>query len=385
VVVLLAPVAIAAGPLGPALVGPLAGVVAVHQHRAHDVPFVKGTGPGSVVSARTMPHLALGLRFRVHAARVLYRSTDQDGRPTVVSGSVFTPKGDPPDGGWPVIGLAHGSTGILRACAPSLHPDLLGSAVLVGAYVRLGYAVALPDYQGLGAPGTHPYLDAAVAGRNLIDAVRALRAVYPDASRRWLAAGLSQGGGAAWSANEQASTYGGGLDLVGSVSVSPAADMTGLAVEATNGTLPATQRPVLQWVLASLARTRDDFDLDQYRSPAIAPDWDTLSECNRQDVPARTSAMQRIGPLDLRPATPAAAARLVDLMRSWALPQHPASAPMLVVYGSADLYVNPAWTTAAIARARALGDDITADLQPGRGHVDVNTSRVQPWIDQRFR
>jgi hypothetical protein len=95
--------------------------------------------------------------------------------------------------------------------------------------------------------------------------------------------------------------------------------------------------------------------------------------------------MKRIGPDDLRPRSPQAAARLTGLLRAMALPQRPASAPMLVVYGSADVYVDAAWTSGAIARARALGGDVTADLQPGRGHLDVDTSAVQPWIDQRFR
>jgi hypothetical protein len=34
-------------------------------------------------------------------------------------------------------------------------------------------AVAATDYQGLGAPGVHPYLDAKTAGFNVIDSVRA--------------------------------------------------------------------------------------------------------------------------------------------------------------------------------------------------------------------
>jgi fermentation-respiration switch protein FrsA (DUF1100 family) len=100
---------------------------------------------------------------------------------------------------------------------------------------------------------------------------------------------------------------------------------------------------------------------------------------------ARVAAARRLGPRDLQPRTPAAAARLTALLRARALPQRPASAPMLVVDGSADAYVDPAWTTAALGRARALGDEITAELQPGRGHIDVDTARVQPWIDARLR
>jgi alpha-beta hydrolase superfamily lysophospholipase len=383
-VVLLLPVGLLAPPVVLGAL-PVAVTAGSHDRSARDVPFATGTGPGSVVSARTMPGLVWALRsLRPHAARIEYRSTDRASHPTLVSGSVFTPRGDPPEGGWRVVGLGHGSTGISRSCAPSLAPDLRGSAVFVAAYLRAGYAVALPDYQGLGAPGAHPYLDSGVAGRNLVDAVRALRSVYDDASTRWVAAGISQGGGAAWAANELAASYAPELDLVGSVSVSPAADMSGLVVKAERGTLPPGQSAILQWVLEGLHRTDPDFDLDLYRSGAVVPAWAVLSQCGGDDVARRAATIQRIGPFDLRPHTAAAAADLTTRLSRMAVPQQRASAPMLVVYGAADPFVDPAWTTAAIVRARALGDDVTADLQPGRGHLDVDGSAVNPWIAARF-
>jgi alpha-beta hydrolase superfamily lysophospholipase len=382
--VLLVPLALLASPLGVFFAAPL---VTALQHRdhPHGLPFDKGAGPGSVVAAHSMPELTWKLRLlQVRAARVEYRSTGEHGQRTVVSGAVFTPPGRAPAGGWPVIALAHATTGIERDCAPSLDPNLLGSAGAVFTYVRAGYAVALPDYQGLGARGVHPYLDSAVAGRNLIDAVRALRAVFDDVSTRWLAAGVSQGGGAAWSANEQADTYGAGLDLVGSVSVSPAADMTSLVTKAETGAMVPEERGVLQWFLASTARLDPHFELDDYRSTRLAAQWSVLSTCDRAHAAARIKALAQIGPADLRPRTVEAAARLRDRLQELALPRRRATAPMLVVYGSADQLVDPASTTAAIARARALGDRVTADLQPGRGHLDVDVTGIESWIRQRF-
>lgn len=363
-------------------------VVVLHNglgKSAHDLPFRKTTGPGSVVSARTMPDLPLSLRFRARAARVVYHSTDENGAPTVVSGSVFTPRGKAPADGWPVIGLAHATTGIGYRCAPSLSSTLLGSAGIVTGYVRAGYAVALPDYQGLGSSGVHPYLDSPVAARNLIDSVRALRLVFSPVSSRWLAAGLSQGGGAAWSANEQAKTYAPELDLVGSVSVAPDADMTSMVTEAEAGTMAPGERAVYQWFLASYADSHPQFDLDDYRSPDLVSKWATLSSCGPATAAARTAALTAMGPADLRPSSPDAAARLTAILQKWALPQHPASAPMLVLYGSADPLVAPASTTAAIARARLLGDQVSADLQQGRGHNNVDVAAVPQWIADRFK
>ena len=160
------------------------------------------SGPGSLISAMTMPALTNSVEGKdLQAARVVYRSTSGDtDAPTVVSGSVFTPRGQAPDGGWPVIALAHGTTGIDYPCAPSLSANLLGNVVFVQGFVNLGFAVALADYQGLGAPGVHPYTDNRTAGRNVIDSVRALRHTFRDISNRWAVFGGSQGGGAAWAA-----------------------------------------------------------------------------------------------------------------------------------------------------------------------------------------
>jgi dienelactone hydrolase len=385
VAIALLPVTILVAPATVLTTAPMVYALVRHDEAARTVSFEKSSGPGSVLAAFTMPGLAWTVRAqRPHATRVFYRSTDRDGHPTVVSGSVFVPRRRAPAGGWPVIGLAHGSTGIERSCAPSLDANLRGSAALVGGYLHEGYAVALPDYQGLGGPGAHPYLDTDVEARNLIDAVRALRHVDDDVSDRWVAAGISQGGGAAWAANVLAGSYGHGLELVGSVSVSPAVDMSGLVAKAQQGTMPPGQRAVLQWILESLHRTDPSFDLDEYRSGPVVAEWSFLSGCGTDDVGRRAAAIQRIGRFDLRPRTSAAAADLTARLRRMAVPQQPATAPMLVIYGSADPYADPAWTTAAIAQARALGDDLTADLQPGRGHVDVDTSDVNPWIAARF-
>ena len=150
---------------------------------------LSGSGPGSLVRAMTMPWLHDVLERRMLAARVVYRSTSGDGQPTVVSGSVFIPSGDPPAGGWPVIAYGHGTTGVDKSCAPSSSDSLLGYAQAVGGLVRRGYAVALPDYQGIGTPGVHPYTDSRTAGLNMIDAVRALRATFRSVSNRWGAFG----------------------------------------------------------------------------------------------------------------------------------------------------------------------------------------------------
>lgn len=360
----------------------LPGVIAYSMKAENPVPIEvtdPGTGNGSVISAETMPNLPWTVtRAGLNAARVVYRSGDAE-----VSGSVFTPVGDAPEGGWPVISFGHGTTGIDEACGPSLSRNLLGAAPLVAGYTAAGYAVAITDYQGLGHAGVHPYLDNPIAGYNMIDAVRALRHTFPNVSDRWVAFGGSQGGGAAWAANEQAG-YAPELSLLGSVSLAPGADMTGLVDKAEQGTLTADQAPLFQWVLESLSRTYPGFDLDNYRSERVATDWDALTGCTPDAASARSDAAARIGPFDFAPRTDEAAGLLRNLLESMAVPKQKASAPMLVAYGDADTYIDVAWTDRALAKACALGDVVTIDRQQGKGHGDVDGDAVNQWIGERF-
>jgi acetyl esterase/lipase len=348
---------------------------------------MSGSGPGTLKSAATLPTVDRRiLKVTSLAARVVYESTSGiDGSPQLVSGSVFVPKGDPPPGGWPVIAMGHGTTGIQHDCGPSQWPSLLGAAEPVATLVNNGFLVTLPDYQGLGMDGTyHPYLDSTTVGYNMIDAVRAAHKVVPTASNRWLAVGSSQGGQASWAANELAGAYGSGLDLVGAASVSPAADVAGLADAAAAGTLTLEQASALQWLLVVLKEEHPDLDLDQYRRGIVAEKWDVLSACAGPLVAERADIAKQVTPDDLRPTTPEAVDQLRDYLTKMSLPKTRTAAPMLILYGELDKVVSPPWTDAAVRRACELGDVVEAYLVPGRGHDDIDGSLALGWIQQRF-
>ena len=191
------------------------------------------------------------------AARIVYTSrsgiTDSY---YPVTGAVFVPKGDPPAGGWPMVAFGHRATGIRSQCAPSYSPTLLGESATVIELVKAGYVVTVPDYQGLGLDKTyHPFLDSTTEGYNLIDSIGAVRKLVPDTSRKWIAFGIGQGGQAAWAANELVENHGLSLNLLGAVSVSPIADIDGLADAAAAGALTTDQKLTLQAFLAALENT----------------------------------------------------------------------------------------------------------------------------------
>ncbi|MEA2312666.1 MAG: hypothetical protein QOE28_2634, partial [Solirubrobacteraceae bacterium] len=140
---------------------------------------------------------------------VLYRSTGSDGSPIAVSGVVSIPKGKAPKKGWPVITYGHGTTGIADQCAPSR--DAAGTSVhsyndyvypLLNRWLKAGYAVVRTDYQGLGTPGAHEFLNGAEEGRAMLDMARAARKLDRSLSKTLEIAGHSQGGHAAlWAAS----------------------------------------------------------------------------------------------------------------------------------------------------------------------------------------
>lgn len=353
-------------------------------------PDTAGSGqvPGALSAATSLPTVDRRLKSSsALAARIEYTSTSGiTNALTEVSATVFVPKGKPPEGGWPVIAYGHGTAGSRPECAPSLSPTLLGSSVPVTALVRAGYVVTLPDYQGLGMNKTyHPFLDSTTAGYNVIDAVRATRHLVPETGDRWMAIGVSQGGQATWAANELSRDYGSGLNLLGSVSLSPPTDITAFADLAAAGGLTAEQQSALRAILEGLRNGYPDFRIDDYRHGFVAQNWDILNACTGPDMKKRAELSANIGPDDLKPSGPEAVDALRGYLQRMGLPQRPTGAPMLVIYGGKDALVLPEWTDLALHAACGMGDVIDIQFQPDKGHSDLDVSLAFSWIAERFK
>jgi pimeloyl-ACP methyl ester carboxylesterase len=346
-----------------------------------------GSGPGTLDDARTLTGVESRLADATSlSARITYTSTSgiDDSQPQVTA-AVFVPRGAPPRGGWPIVAFGHPPTGIAHDCAPSRSSTLMGASTMVADLVNSGYVVTVSDYQGLGLDNTyHPFLDSTTVGFNLIDSVFATRRLVPTTSVDWVAFGVSQGGQAAWAADELAENAGQGLHLVGAVSVSPAADIEGLADAAMNGQLTTAQTLALQAYLASLKREYQDFALDDYRRGMVRDHWDVFSACEAPAATERSRLADHLGADDLRPASPAAAQTLRGYLQKTNLPQGPTAAPMLVVYGDRDPLIPAAWTERAVHRACTMGDAIELDVQSDKSSSDFDMSLAFAWMRDRF-
>nr|WP_231868980.1 lipase family protein [Rhodococcus opacus] len=350
-------------------------------------PAPTGDQRGALISQAPVPGTdpaitALGAT----ATRVVYRSTSGvDGGGSEVVGTVFTPGGPAPDGGRPVVTVGHGTTGVTDECAPSSSPTLLGTTNLVRPLLQRGYVVTVTDYQGLGTDGPHPYLEPDTAAYDLIDAVRAARHVVPDASTRWAAIGVSQGGQASWSAAEHADDYGDGLEFAGAANLSPAADLSGIVADGTVAPLSLPQKMFLPYLLEGLKVIHPELNPDDYMRGALAATPDVTLSCVAAKLQEKWTVATQLTPADTGPRTAADADRMRGWLQDIALPQSGAGGPMLVVVGDRDNLILPQWTSQAVASACALGDVVEFDTRPGEGHADGRSvpGAVQ-WIADRF-
>lgn len=362
----------------------------VTDHSAEPVPDIVAdtmTRRGSIVSSETVPAPSPPLA-RVGGTQItmVYRSVSGiDGGERVVSGTVVVPSGSPPPGGWPIIAYGHGLTGIGNGCGPSGYPDLLGYDLVVASLVQMGYVVALSDYEGLGYQGAHPLLEPKTAAFNLIDSVRAARQLVADTSTKWFAVGVSQGGQASWAANEYAGEYGDGLDFLGSASLSPAADISKLPALAEGGWLTKAQQILLPTLVYGLRVTHPDLDPADYLHGTLARNSDMWLACTGPLADQRSTVVGELTAADSEPVSPEATGKLADLLSGYAIPQRPATAPMLVITGADDETVRAQWVRSAVEKSCGMGDVVEFIVRPNEGHTNLNGGpRLSAWLTERM-
>ncbi|WP_433179780.1 alpha/beta hydrolase family protein [Actinoallomurus sp. CA-150999] len=138
------------------------------------------------------------VRYGVALYRLLYRTVDADGRPTVASGLIVLPRSG--DRRPRIVSFTHG-TQSYKEDAPSIGKDDFSSSPAM-TFGAAGFAAVTPDYLGLGeGPGTHPWMDVPSETTASLDMLRAARAFMAGRGmvpqRRVLVTGFSQGASAA--------------------------------------------------------------------------------------------------------------------------------------------------------------------------------------------
>ena len=177
--------------------------------------------PGLLLNQEPLEE-ALTLENAGSAVRILYVSQGWDDQPVTVSGDVFVPKGDAPEGGWPILAWSHGTLGVADICAASFSGHSKRDKKYLNKWLAEGYAIVATDYEGLGTPGGHAYLHCKSEANGNIDAVRAARQLGFALSDRWMVMGQSQGGQGALCTGAYVKERAPELDFRGTLATAPA-------------------------------------------------------------------------------------------------------------------------------------------------------------------
>lgn len=312
--------------------------------------------------------------------RVMYLSESRRGDPIAVTGLVAAPHGEAPPEGRPVLTWAHGTTGLADHCAPSKAPDGV-TALLAGLFLERGWTVVGTDYEGLGTPGRHPYMDGVSAGRTTLDIVRAAGQLdVAGAGSTTVIWGHSQGGHAALFANQLAPSWTPELDVVGAVAGAPPSDLEGLSESLRN----SNHQGYLAMAAAGIHAGYPEADLSLVLTEKAI---ELLPIVDEGCVTEIHEAYNQLDYRDVAVADP----RDVEPWRAILRENNPGAvavdAPLLIIHGEADDQI-PVESSARLRdRLCALGQVVERRTYPGLGHAEVvvpSFAEMLEWIDARL-
>jgi Secretory lipase len=351
--------------------------------------------PGEVIRAEPVhAYLAPGVRLRAQAWRILYHSTGALGEPTAVSGTVLVPTGFGPLSrrgrtDRPLVGYAIGTHGIGDAAAPSrlLPRGLEWEAGLMALLLARGWAVAVTDYQGLGTPGDHTYMVGRTLGRNVLDAMRAARALElaglsDDAPAAII--GYSEGGAAAaWAAQLQP-TYAPDVPLAAVSAGAAAADLEAATSKIDGSALFSF---FIAYGGIGYAAAYPELDLDRYLTPAAKEGIERLRQSTVLQAAmagprfAKASELTTPNILEL----PEWRRRLVENRLGTIAPE----APVLLHHAPRDQIISFEQSTQLLSDWQALGADVRLyETRVGVDHVSgavAGTPVAIDWLSRRLR
>ena len=254
----------------------------------------------------------------------------------------------------------------LTGCAPSWSRHRPRDGEYINNWLEQGFAVVATDYQGLGGPGPHPYLNWEAEGRSVLDAARAaLEQANGQIANTIIVTGQSQGSGASLGATRLAPSYAPDLNIkasiaTGIISAFPAADKKPSSEQSFARSVPP-QLTILMMIGGAL---RDD---------AIKPDdlvteaGKPLLQAGRDGCNAELAQVVRSNGLTLANSLkdPEMADRL-----SAAIDMSPVRmpVPVFLATGLADKSIYPQRQYAAVAALCAAGSHVVWKAYAGVSH-----------------
>ncbi|GAB2647252.1 prolyl oligopeptidase family serine peptidase [Gordonia jinhuaensis] len=300
--------------------------------------------------------------------RYTYWSRNSAGQPRLSYGTLFTPKGTAPKGGWPVVGWAPAAAGLADRCSTALTATSPQSTV-ASKWLADGYAIAATDYAGAGTSGQVDFLDGKAAANNVVDGVHAAHDIVPTLSKSFVSLGISQGSMA--SLNLATSSMAGqirasGLDLRASVAIGIPAYLDQLVSTIAPGlplALPGGATASAVYALAGLDAARPELKVASKMTDA-GRRWLTRAktECSGQ-LAQEISGVALGSLIDRSMGTePALLSALRDYLH---LPVLGFSTPAMMAQGLADTDVVMPLTLTYLAAVGLPSSEVTVKTYPG--------------------
>ena len=202
-----------------------------------------------------------------------YQSKDLDGTPITVYARAYIPDGK---SNLPIFGFAPGTTGIGDTCAASLEQYPAHSLGNYDGHMMMyagqGYASVITDYEGMRDPARiHHYMVGPLEGRAVLDSIRAMENLRQTKGKldeqSVFLGGYSQGGHAAFWADEIAASYAPEMKITGVVGWGPVIDVRETLADVTKGA-------DINWFGPYVLDSYQDYYKQSFDLPSILqPQW----------------------------------------------------------------------------------------------------------------
>jgi hypothetical protein len=251
----------------------------------------------------------------------------------------------------------------------------------IGKVVSQGYVVVATDYEGLGTPGTHPYLVGESEARGALDIVKAAQQIRETgANNKTFVWGQSQGGQAALFAGQIQPSYAPELDLLGVVSGAPVTDASAMFPAAA--TIPETLGFAVMGLIGMQAAFPNAKVSDVLTPAALQKAKVVDQKCYGAVLDAFKQPVDQViahNPGDVAP--------FPDIFAADTPGKVPTAAPMLVYQGLSDDVVYKVFTDQYVQKACGLGDTVDYKTFSGKDHYEENSAAekdVLEWMQARL-
>ncbi len=309
--------------------------------------------------------------------RILYYSTDKDGKSIVVSGLVAAPTTET-IAKRPVVSWGHPTTGIVERCAPSVGIDPFDSIEGLRDLVSAGYVVAATDYSGMGVSGPPSFLIGDTEGRNVLDAARAAQQLpVAHAGSNVTLWGHSQGGHAALFAEQLSSTYAPDLTIKGVAIAAPATDL-GQLLDDDSGDVSGTT--IGSYAMSSYSAAYQH-NLNTILTPAgisATPEMARLCLLG-QNEKLHDIAQPLIGKYFAK--DPSLTEPWADMLKNNTPGHVKIEAPLFIAQGEIDTLVRPEVTQQFADTQKGMGASVTYVSLPNTGHGMVALKAMPTLLD----